>query len=324
MSWIDEFVEMLFPLDASSLRIEQAFTLKHQNLPKTVFKYRGVNKHSLKNLRDNTIWLADPRSFNDPYDCSVFVDFDRMAKDLYKNPPRELIERLTKHLPAQRVIDIQAAMRNADNTQDALLDEVLRDMPAEKIEVAKAALKAINTMTYHDMASKSSEAFKNGFKVCSFSARKDSTLMWSHYADYHKGFCIEYSLENTTPKDFLSRFMYPVIYSERPFDATDNISNFAEKSPNSLYLNKAGLIKSTDWEYEREWRLIFSNGVMKSEQAYDMPTPTAVYLGSHISQKDQDDILNICKEKGIPVKKMKHSPSVFRMEALDINKASTG
>ncbi|WP_213305999.1 DUF2971 domain-containing protein [Paraburkholderia sacchari] len=322
MSWIDEFVGMLFPSDASSLKIEQAYMLKQQNLPKSIFKYRGVNENSLKNLRENTVWLADPRSFNDPYDCSSFVDFDRMANAIFKNPPKMLVEKLTKHFSEDCVAEIEVIMRSAEDPQDALYDEILKGMPTEQIAGIKKALKEAEAKIYHDMVSKSSEAFKDGFKVCSFSERNDSTLMWSHYADYHKGFCVEYSLQNTTSVDYLARFMYPVIYSEHPFDATESALRVGADTFNNLYLNKAGLIKSMDWAYEREWRLIFANGIFKSEQAYNVPTPKAVYLGSHISQENQDEVIGICEGKGIPVKKMKHSLSVFRMEAVDVKAAS--
>lgn len=80
MNWIEQFTEMIFPLNSEKLNIEGAFFLKNDHLPNSIFKYREVNKNSLKNLEDDTIWLADPSNFNDPYDCSHTVDFAHLQK----------------------------------------------------------------------------------------------------------------------------------------------------------------------------------------------------------------------------------------------------
>ncbi len=80
----------------------------------------------------------------------------------------------------------------------------------------------------------------------------DNKLMWSHYADSHKGFCIEFDAEH----DFFEqkhlknkRFagLRKVIYSK------EKVSNFEEvwNDPHSLYSNKC-----EDWAYEKEWRLV--------------------------------------------------------------------
>lgn len=69
MSWVEQFVEMLFPLDVKKLNIEGAYLLKYRNLPSSIFKYRSVTESSIKNLEDGTVWLANPKSLNDPYDC---------------------------------------------------------------------------------------------------------------------------------------------------------------------------------------------------------------------------------------------------------------
>ncbi|MFP3801819.1 DUF2971 domain-containing protein [Paraburkholderia sp. SIMBA_027] len=318
MSWIDEFVELLFPIDAKNLKIEPAYMLKQQNLPRSVFKYRGVNEYSLANLRDNQVWLADPKTFNDPYDCSVFVDLDAMADASFKSPPNELLQLMRTRFPPEIVDTFQAAVTGSDNPFEALVNAVATELPADQRPGIATALKEAFSQVNRQYAVRNSDRFKEAFKVCSFSERVDSTLMWAHYANYHKGFCVEYSMEGFTPSDPLTRFMYPVIYAEHPFNATESIQTVGTASHNNLYLNKAGLIKSTDWAYEKEWRLIISNGLLKSAQSFGMPTPKCVYLGSHITPEDQQKILEICHSKGVPVRKMKHSPGVFAMQAAEV------
>ena len=61
---------------------------------------------------------------------------------------------------------------------------------------------------------------QSSLKICSFSATAESIIMWSHYADQHRGFCVEYDLQSLPAENLFVRMMYPVIYSEKLFDAT--------------------------------------------------------------------------------------------------------
>ena len=57
--------------------------------------------------------------------------------------------------------------------------------------------------------------------VCCFSEKKDDILMWSHYADGHKGFCLEF----ITPKHNRDQ---EVIYNQERLSA-----RFKEKYSNN-------------------------------------------------------------------------------------------
>jgi Protein of unknown function (DUF2971) len=80
--------------------------------------------------------------------------------------------------------------------------------------------------------------------LCCFSSDHKNTLMWSHYADQHKGICIEF---NSTEFIYNSGRILEVEYS-------DNI----KKIPPSDMENYEILFssKSSDWSYEKEWRYI--------------------------------------------------------------------
>ena len=318
MSWKKQFVEMLFPRDASSLDIEDAFSLKYRNLPSSIFKYRAVNENALKNLSDNTVWLAAPRSLNDPYDCTHSLHFNNMSSNLLRQMPQEIADRL---LP-DRVAEIIESVKNSKNPQETLINKMLIDIPSGQKQKMLADLQKVTDTMFQDMTASVSERLRDSFKLCSFSERVDSTLMWAHYANYHKGFCIEYDVSAIPYSDLTSRFLYPVIYSETPFDATPYFTMGIDEAFNNIHLNVAGLIKAVDWSYEREWRLLFSNEIIKASQTHRMPTPKTVYMGSHINDTDQSKITRICDTKGIPIKKMKHSTSEFSMSPVSINEAN--
>jgi hypothetical protein len=41
------------------------------NMPATLYRYEKVNLQTLRNLKNQVIYLGAPRNFNDPYDCAI-------------------------------------------------------------------------------------------------------------------------------------------------------------------------------------------------------------------------------------------------------------
>ena len=264
MPWFQEFKELVFSKETSVEKIDKAIRLKFENLPKFLYKYRSVDKYSLKNLEEDSIWLSDPRNFNDPYDCS-FKKKDEI--DPYE-PTLVVDMALKAGIISQEDKESIDAILNADNPMTKLIELSYPESP----EVAKTmgdTLTVILKKRGLDMISELSENMKKAFKVCCFSEDPTSILMWSHYADYHKGFCIAYDFGALGNEDLRTRMLYPAIYSENMFDASDVFSQ--QKTINNiLYLNQAALIKSKEWSYEKEWRLVFGNGVLHEEIGYQV------------------------------------------------------
>ena len=152
----------------------------------------------------------------------------------------------------------------------------------------------------------------------------NNRLMWSHYAQNHEGFCIEYDLMKEHDNFAnIKEHLFPVIYTTKRQAARDY-----ERLAESLYdLNKAingeyeydsvepmddiiplFLTKDEIWKYEKEWRIIYSK-----KQMYDLDIRelnegninfnciTAIYLGYRINKEIKNNIIEICKrneEKG--------------------------
>jgi hypothetical protein len=141
--------------------------------------------------------------------------------------------------------------------------------------------------------------------------------MWSHYADSHKGFCVEYDF-STPSDDVLSILPLPVLYStERPLIPWEPA---LEKNPENMEAAckrlLLGLItKDSEWSYENEWR-IFINKDKSSD--LKMPQISCVYLGASISDEDREKILKIARAKQIPVKQMKIDRGKYALHATTI------
>jgi hypothetical protein len=137
--------------------------------------------------------------------------------------------------------------------------------------------------------------------------------MWAHYANNHKGVCLEYDTQNFD--DNVIKLLHPVCYSRNRIDVTEYLIG-----KNLFYqeiITKIPLIKSTEWKYEREWRLAkHEPGLQKGEngESLQIGRPKRVYLGAKISKEHKTAICCLCIQLNIPVVKMKPAPDRFAME----------
>lgn len=305
MEWFREFCEYLFPEDSKKLEIEKAFNLKHKHIPNRLFKYRSADEYSKKNLKDGTIWLAHPSTFNDPYDCHIFFSIDNA--NLKKLPPD-----FKRIFSSSIYKNLEERIANGERPLRAIREILLPLIPSDQVAIVDQLVADFDLEF-----GKNLDKLKNSYRVCSFSARLDSMLMWSHYADQHRGFCIEYDVSNLPPTNFCNRFMYPVIYQDEVFDASTVLKN--GDNYNNLRPTLIALAKAKDWQYEEEWRIIIGHGIFKEIGVpFNMPNPKAVYLGAMIQEKDATEIKDICEKKEIPVFRMEQERNCFRMKERPI------
>ncbi len=102
--------------------------------------------------------------------------------------------------------------------------------------------------------------------VLSLASRWDCVLMWSHYAEKHQGFCIEYDLDTHACSD-----LKPVTYkSNRSITVSDLIDwkiHNVEAAKRSV-LDTYFFAKAPQWGYEEEWRDIYQmNGAKGALQS---------------------------------------------------------
>jgi hypothetical protein len=108
----------------------------------------------------------------------------------------------------------------------------------------------------------------NNSLVClSLTQDKENLLMWSHYADDHKGFVIEYDTNHEFFND-KSKCLFSVEYDKvRPevktlefgsliIELTKTLKDEEQLTEDQLKQISILFKKSKDWEYEEEWRLL--------------------------------------------------------------------
>lgn len=224
-------------------------------VPHKLYKYRAFDVFCLRLLTHGEIKYSNPRAFNDPLDCNPTIEVDITRADLERLCYIFLCRTQSKDQARQAVCDYRvAAGEHCDPTIDPHAENELKHMLGRRIKDEV------------DM-----ELGSQG--VLSLSERWDSILMWSHYADHHKGICIEFDTTEVSHPD-----LGPVSYrSPRRIRASDLLawkhhhSAEAEQRIRSIYfLSKAG-----QWRYEKEWRQVNdASGITKPQFRI-----TAIYFG---------------------------------------------
>jgi hypothetical protein len=168
-------------------------------------------------LQENKIHFSDPSALNDPWDCRPWFDDEALDADAIE----ALIVWLFALPPAGPISDGQIRA-----TKDAI---------RTNSEYRRAALQRFS----EDFL----KLIPNRWRIYCLTPVPDSTLMWSHYADNHRGICLEFGTD------------VPLFASA--LEVTYR-SDYPTWAPNLVASTGADILltKSDDWKYEREYRII--------------------------------------------------------------------
>lgn len=137
--------------------------------------------------------------------------------------------------------------------------------------------------------------------ICAFSKARKNQLMWSHYADEHKGICIGFKEAELRPSGS-NVFPIDVSYQdEYPFEQIIERINYFDKVPNENTLdNIAGDIlysvlstKYTSWRYERERRLVHR---FSGARKFEPNAINSIAFGLRMKFEDKQDLKELLSD----------------------------
>lgn len=285
---------------------------KDKDYPESVYKYCNLNSNNhTDNFQKNQIWLSNPLGFNDPYDCSITYDSEKISNVIGSNMVKEFLEDISEEEMSTSIKE--NILVSADPIQTLLnwIEEFIKGSLAEK--AFKDLVKNIQDMKEFILKD-FNDKYRSKLKVSSFSEDNKSLLMWAHYANNHKGFCIEYDLSSMDDKENLKKYLFPVQYSNERFDITDfYIDNVINKNGKDKYrLIHSVLYKSEDWKYEKEWRFVISESEFGGKTV-PTPKPKAIYLGSQINEGHKKQFIEVCKKNDIDIYQMKLDSKMYKL-----------
>lgn len=245
--------------------------------PLHLFRYRGSETKHIESFERDEVYLSCPENFNDPTDCMAYVD------------PVRIIEG-SGGLEFDNPVEIK---------DDKLYDE--DEILLEYLSIANNALDTITQV-------------RSRIKVACFCDNIQSPLMWSHYAENHKGFALRYKVDEISLNECIDcekncfchrpgHPLYPVLYNKKRSDVSHYAMARAFAVNNGMTEDNIPvpliplIQKSVDWEYEKEWRLICHD----LDRKYISIKPDALYLGNKIEYKVAEKLWEIAQDKKIDV-----------------------
>lgn len=261
----------------------------NHNYPKTLYKYRSwSNNYHRKILTDNELYLASPSDFNDPFDCRIPNNYGLLDND----------EKIIEYVEGVIRRQYNAIVTRGYNPEDEK-NRMINDL--------KSNLEGVQS---RDNAFVFSMQDKH-FGVLSLSARYDSILMWSHYGDFHKGFCLGFNEEKLRLSGLFGKGGM-VSYTEE----------FPEIDPRDTRKMEKSFIqthnKAKDWFYEEEYRLtklFFPDEPSNKDRIVVFPDDfiEEVILGIKINNHHKEQIIELARSKGIPVYQGIQVPFEFKI-----------
>ncbi|MGL5780381.1 DUF2971 domain-containing protein [Cetobacterium sp.] len=310
--WKKNFIENLYPVTVSNHEahlnaIDYAYELKSENIPEKLFKYNWLDSelsYNIDNFVNNQVYLNKPENFNDIFDCKSYINFKKLIEEKGKKMSKAVLEKIRDKFPHKSFTlrqFLRYEMKSKKNYKKfkKFFQSTIRD---ELFSMYK---------DFESLTQKVS-------RVSCFSEEFNSNLMWSHYANKHSGFVLEYNFKELGYHDIRNRMIYPVIYQEDFFDLTDFFKEYSAENFNNLYLNLPALIKSTDWNYEKEWRLIIGAETYEEGILYNVPIPKAIYLGVRINTVHKELLINIAKSKNVKIYQMKMENNRYGLKCEEI------
>lgn len=211
------------------------FDLINANIPERMFRYRAFNEDNFDAFCKDLSFARSPIDYNDPYDALIKYDKETLLSQIKYGATLEGLKEFRSKVVNNEPIpfDIIEIM-GKENT--SMFVSAFKKMSERQLvryyNKSKANMPPFiqNIETFLDTVS--SRIQKSSSVIC-YSESINSILMWSHYADSHKGFALQYDNRivqmkcgacekrlNGNCNQWVLGTIYPVIYSDERFDAT--------------------------------------------------------------------------------------------------------
>ena len=305
-----------------------------------IYKYTSLDSAVLI-LKSGGVALSNPKDFNDPNDCSFIQDkndknkIDKLVTDYFVY---KVISRLNDLNKIKLSKSNKLLLKNLQKEMDAARKLLEKNPYFDRIpgfnmivKMLGSKNKDIDTLVVNakkKFQEKIDEAVKNAKEaalISCFSKRNNSILMWSHYANSHKGICLEYERpESSDFRDVIYKQNRPYIKMYKVVSHAIALDILGKTETNEEIINylketlEPFFVKSTDWIYEKEVRCLYSRSKLADNVEYkdgryilDIGYPTAIYVGCKTAGDELDHLYRLAENRGIPVYFMKISDNTF-------------
>ena len=226
-------------------------------------------------LKNNTLKFSKPKDFNDPFEFHENLVDMRVSLDHF----------------------IQIVEKRVINFTEERRQQCINDYNENR---------GIDYLNKKNLF----ENRKSTTRICCFSEVKDNILMWSHYADKHRGACLGFDEEIIFTERVFDSFYGTVKYEEKivPY----NLSEYREEAIHHWILTK-----SKSWEYEKETRFLIGSNPPEFIK-FNKSSIKEILLGCNMVDKRKKAIDNLIfnnlEYSWITLNEMKRSDHEFSLE----------
>ena len=307
-----------------------------------IYKYICL-KDAITSITQGRLKLSNPKSFNDPFDTKV----QRDPEDIKITKEIEIQSRKTTHLmECLNLPYVKEALKRSplfEKTKREFFEYVkkiendpfysepfkyeslYKFLNLDESHFEKLAIEEANKL--EEKIKKETDEIIDGALVTCFSRKYDSLLMWSHYADKHKGVCIEY--DRPLSNDFID-MEYSDIRPKIKFESLTRYESavsivgreYDQEIQRKVQLDcmLPFITKSKEWKYEQEVRcLITKNGqninLIKegNDYFYKMPKPIKIYIGCRCRGNELTKLEKQVAKLGIKIKFLKDDKDTYSL-----------
>lgn len=312
---------------------------KKEHIPKSLFKFFPFNQNSIKCVETNNVFMNNPKSFNDPFDCVLcasekeflkqylieyFIKTDAVARGI-------LTEEELNKLRYSRCEDTKygSVYKTFESVVFHLTyDEDKQEMRKGDLEISKVleqarcayknALEQLRSRT----VGITSFANMDKFKLSSYAE------FWAHYAQNHEGFCVEYDttkmIDDANVNAMVMGGLLPCSYGAKQITLGKRkmykyVNKLSLTSYEQMEFEKSIILsfltKSSSWSYENEWRLILPLDICEIyRNMIPFFTIKAIYIGCRMSEDNREFMYRLAQRKKIEIYEMGMHEYRFELE----------
>lgn len=243
--------------------------------------YKYTDAKGLAILRDLTVKASRASEFNDPFELSPKIDASQFSRGKIRKAllEPERVESWYRLVKARGLVQNKKTFKkDFRRMRPELIQNVLADLPGNVEHVRQ------------DFA----QMFDCHWRIFCVSKIRHSILMWSHYADKHKGLVVEFDTAHPSLASWGDESCLEVEYlpqkADFVFEARDSTA-FERR------LFAVARRKSPEWEYEQEVRYILpapsDGGVLFPIEPGAI---TGVIVGARASAELMDEVCRILSQ----------------------------
>lgn len=261
------------------------------NRPAHFYKYCTAKVAKI-NLRTKRLRLSSPILFNDPFDCYFAPCFGNLQRSVTKYE-----NRLHAILTGKEILPPESSAAFSL----APLIHLSGTVPPEVIARSRESSKARLLSVAKNANDQWQLLWKNDvprFRVLCLCEEGNNPLLWSHYADSHRGVAFEFDASPEAGMPFQKA--EPVKYRRRPpriYSQQDLIESALDLKPlpeDEETSRPLVMTKAMEWSYEKEWRVVMMSVEDRQSHFEDWQfsprSLSKIFLGCRISPRNREAI----------------------------------